>query len=103
MTLWEEEEERKCEKRAESSRGIFWLTGKKGGNIWEGSWFLEISVTVGFTGCVHVLLQPFPHVFLMYINSNSRGQCALGGSQTPLLLINSIQSSFLSLWSTLGS
>lgn len=103
MTLWEAEEEGKREERAESSRGNILVNREKGGNIREGSWFLEISVTVGFTGCVHVLLQPFPHVFLMYINSNSRGQCALGGSQTPLLLINSIQSSFLSLWSTLGS
>lgn len=65
MTLWEEEEERKCGKRVESSRGIFLVNRGKGGNMWEGSWFLEISVTVGFTGCVHVLLQPFPfpHVF----------------------------------------
>lgn len=60
--------------------GNILVNREKGGNIWEGSLFLEISVTVGFTGCVHVLLQPFPfpHVFLMYINSNSRGQCALG-------------------------
>lgn len=38
----------------------------------------RISVTVGFTGCVHVLLQPFPFVSLMYINPDSRGQCVLG-------------------------
>lgn len=43
----------------------------------------RISVTVGFTGCVHVLLQPFPlsppHVSLMYINPDSRGQCVCWG------------------------
>lgn len=46
---------------------------------WKGPCF-RISVTVGFTGCVHVLLQPFPfsHVSLMYINPDSRGQCVLG-------------------------
>lgn len=57
---------------------------KKGGRIWVlgigGVLVFRISVTVGFTGCVHVLLQPFPfpHVSLMYINPDSRGQCVLG-------------------------
>lgn len=35
-----------------------------GGRIWVlgvgGVLVFRISVTVGFTGCVHVLLQPFP-------------------------------------------
>lgn len=59
-------------------------TKKKGGRIWVlgvgGVLVFRISVTVGFTGCVHVLLQPFPfpHVSLMYINPDSRGQCVLG-------------------------
>lgn len=51
----------------------------------EGVLVFRISVTVGFTGCVHVLLQPPPlptppppHVSLMYINPDSRGQCVLG-------------------------
>lgn len=44
----------------------------------------------------------FPHVSLMYINPDSRGQCVLGEVKF-LLPINSIQSSFLSLWSPLGS
>lgn len=57
---------------------------KGGGRIWVlgvgGVLVFRISVTVGFTGCVHVLLQPFPfpHVSLMYINPDSRGQCVLG-------------------------
>lgn len=57
----------------------------RGGRIWVlgiggGVLVFRISVTVGFTGCVHVLLQPFPfpHVSLMYINPDSRGQCVLG-------------------------
>lgn len=67
--------------------GIFWLLKqqkKGGGRIWVlgvgGVLVFRISVTVGFTGCVHVSLQPFPfpHVSLMYINPDSRGQCVLG-------------------------
>lgn len=39
----------------------------------------------------------------MYINPDSRGQCVLGEVKLVSSLINSIQSSFLSSWSTLGS
>lgn len=66
--------------------GYFGYQNEKigGGRIWVlgvgGVLVFRISVTVGFTGCVHVLLQPypFPHVSLMYINPDSRGQCVLG-------------------------
>lgn len=44
-----------------------------------------------------------PNVSLMYINPDSRGQCVLGEVKLVSSLINSIQSSFLSSWSTLGS
>lgn len=63
---------------------ILVIKKRKGGRIWVlgvgGVLVFRISVTVGFTGCVHVLLQPFPfpHVSLMYINPDSRGQCVLG-------------------------
>lgn len=85
--------------------GIFWLLERRRKKKRVGGFgvlgvggvlVFRISVTVGFTGCVHVLLQPlpFPHVSLMYINPDSRGQCVLG--EVKLLRINSIQSSFLS-------
>lgn len=85
MILWGEEEERKTRVWVERGGGIFWLSKhKKGGRIWALGigrvLVFRISVTVGFTGCVHVLLQPFPlpHVSLMYIKPDSRGQCVLG-------------------------
>lgn len=86
MILWGEEEDGKTWEWVEKGWGIFWLTKQKkwGGRIWVlgvgGVLVFRISVTVGFTGCVHVLLQPFPfpHVSLMYINPDSRGQCVLG-------------------------
>lgn len=86
MILWGEEEDGKIWEWVEKGWGIFWLSKQKkmGGRIWVlgvgGVLVFRISVTVGFTGCVHVLLQPFPfpHVSLMYINPDSRGQCVLG-------------------------
>jgi len=93
--LWGEEEEEEEEDGKtwgvgrERGGGYFGYQNKhthkkKGGRIWVlgvgGVLVFRISVIVGFTGCVHVLLQPFPYppIFLMYINPDSRGQCVLG-------------------------
>lgn len=75
--------------------GGYLAKGRAGVGIWH--LFLEIFVTVGFSGCVHVSLQPspLPMFFFMRINPDSRGQCA---GEIPLLLSNQSHSiSFLSL------
>lgn len=68
--------------------GGYLAKGRAGVGIWH--LFLEIFVTVGFSGCVHVSLQPspLPMFFFMRINPDSRGQCAGGGSTPPLQSIS---------------